>query len=183
MGSTCERKSLMAIVRLTLEMNSFKELAARFRRRHHYMCRGPYSVKDLVLITFAADTADSLAQYLEAKIIKHQVAAKVEPLRKRIQEINQECYKNLKEDRWREIIEELEELEFQEMMIMRDETAGINIKSAVCVSHDQNKAKASWKHKFMHLVSYENAGRIDITSGEDQDMKNMRSAFLAGIKH
>jgi hypothetical protein len=176
---------------LSAEHALLKDLAARFRRRHHYMCRNrdnEYSVRDLTLALFAADTADQLAQHTETllkRLDDKDRADKRYKMRYETSELSEERARVLSqvphrpleiifmEEDSRALLIDIESREWQEILSKQE---GYN-------SEDDREAEVratlqvSWRHQFSHVRYWENAVREDIMREENGDFENLLGSF------
>ncbi len=161
------------------EISLMRDTASRLRRRHHYMCRnttGDYSIKDLMLITFAAETADSLAHYLSEQQVLRREATQRNVMKRRLAELLSQDPIFTKIDTLRlvDIVEEDDRYRIMEM-------EKIELQEAVNrppPNYREIKRQTDLRNRAVsHVVWYETAQREDIISGENQDFDNLVSAM------
>lgn len=182
--------------RLSGELLSLRALAARFRRQIHYMSRnrdGEYSVRDLSLASFAASTADSLAdhvQHLADRCDAKDEADKRYRQRCEIADLHDHMTENffpttvLQTKQYEEVnrdnMERIEEASRNEIEWKFRSTQDIEMEDREAEQRATAAAKSgSTRHKFLHLKWCEFAVREDLANEETGDRTNILAAFHA----
>lgn len=172
----------------------FRDLAATIRRQHYYKCRnrdGEYSLSDLAVTWFAAETADRLAAFYLSSMEKFDIRRKadeyIKSRRRLVQlradhtemlEISPNSPKNFEEFEGdvRDIALFIEDLEFKDIL-WRFSNSTDDADEAEARLALVGKKKRETRHILSLMRDDEVAVRRDIVSGENQDRQNLMACF------